>query len=55
MSKLETPRQMLNRKVEEYQSRLALLQLIAESAEKTEEGYVISAELLAKVKQLSTV
>lgn len=52
---LETPRQMLNRKVEEYQSRLGLLKTIAESAQKTESGYLISPKLLAEVKRLSVV
>ncbi|MBD2082689.1 hypothetical protein [Leptolyngbya sp. FACHB-17] len=51
--KPETPKELLNRKVQEFRDRNELLQAISDSAEPTNDGrYVIPAKFIEAVRKL---
>jgi hypothetical protein len=50
---METPKKLLNRKIQEFRDRTELLQAVSDSAEPTDDGrYVIPARVLEAVRKL---
>lgn len=49
----ETPKELLNRKIQEFRERNELLKAVAESAEPTQDGcYTVPARLVEAIRKL---